>query len=154
MNILPKLAYIYIFAISCIWIIISLYYSYFWDIYINLLDGVFFDTSRAIKPCDMCRYIRTAQYPLALISWIALRYKDYFGAKKYIYGLAFVWIIFCLYKILLETWIITLHWNWICGAGSLGCDVATYMFGTKISLAAAWCAWLMCIVYLTSRVEK
>ena len=154
MKLTNKQLYLIIFSISLFWTVLSLYYSYFWDIYINILDGVLFDSSRAIKPCDLCRYIRLAQYPTTLISWMALRYKDYLASKKYIIWLTLFWILVSWYKVALEYWIITLEGSWVCGAWSVACDVATSLCGTCISLASAWLAAFIWVLWLAYFVKN
>jgi len=153
MNLTNKQIYLIIFWISLLWTVLSLYYSYFWDIYVNIRDGVLFDSTRAIKPCDLCWYIRLAQYPTTLVSWITLRYKDYFVARRYIIWLTLFWILISGYKVGLEYWIITLDGSWVCWAGSVPCDVATYLVG-NISLAAAWLASFIWVLWLTYFVKK
>jgi len=147
--------YSIIFWLSLIATVMSLYYSHYGDISINFLDGIFFDTSRAIKPCDMCWYIRIAQYPLLIISWLALYYEDYLASKKHIVGLSTIWLLVSFYKVLLEYWFIKLWADSFCNISSaVPCNQATYLFNTNISLAVSGCIVFLIILTCCFRLRK
>ena len=134
-----KNLYIVIFVLSVVATCMSLYYSFYGDIYVNIIDWVLFDTTRAIKPCDMCWYMRIAQYPLVLLSWLTLRYKDYVATRKHIIWLSVLWLVISWYKVLLEYGVIKLWDSGLCSFWSVvSCDQATSLFWTPISLATAW----------------
>lgn len=54
----------------------SLYIGFFGDPIANLQDMIFFDTSRAIPPCELCWYQRMFIYPIAIISTVGLYLKE------------------------------------------------------------------------------
>ena len=138
-----------IFVTSSIAVLLSLYYWLYWDLYSNIADGVLFDKTRWIRPCDLCWYIRIAQYPIALISWLALFYKEYVSSKFSIIWLALFWFFVSGYKALLERWILSLWESSTCSMwASTWCDQATYLLWTWISMAAAWFLLFMLTIIL------
>ncbi len=138
MKISNKQAYRLIFLISLLGIVFSLYYGYYGDLYQNILDGVLFDTERAIKPCEMCWYIRIAQYPMALIAGLALIKDEFSSSRLYLIWLSIIWVILSGYKFLLEQGVIEVAWSGLCGVDSaIPCDGATYLMNTPLSFAGA-----------------
>lgn len=90
-----------IFIISLLVSIATLYYSYFGDPIANIISGDFFNGLNALTPCALCWYQRIALYPIALLSWLALRKKDY-NIVYYITPMAIIGGLFALYQYGLE----------------------------------------------------
>jgi len=140
---------------SIIAMLMSLYYWYFGDLYLNMQEWVLFDTTRWITPCEMCRYIRIAQYPIVFISMTALLKKEYVSSKLNILLLSVLWIIFSGYKLLLEQGILSSSGWWLCWMdASVSCGKATYLLGTGISLAASWLILFVMILWLLLLEKK
>jgi len=90
-----------IFIISLLATVGSLYFGYFGDPLTNILSGDLFNKANAIAACDLCWYIRIFQFPILLISAIALIRNDYHSIW-YIRPLALLGIIVSAYKYTLE----------------------------------------------------
>ncbi len=67
---------LFVFFVSLLWVLGSLYLSTYGDPVVNLMSWDFFNTLNGIAACDMCRYIRVVMFPLPVISWIALWKND------------------------------------------------------------------------------
>lgn len=76
-----------IFVISLLATIGSLYYGYYGDPVVNIMTRDLFNKANAIPACDLCWYVRVFQYPIVIISGIALLKKDY-ASVIYIWPLA------------------------------------------------------------------
>jgi disulfide bond formation protein DsbB len=55
----------------------SLYYGYFGDPIIALFDGVFWDKSKGLPPCQMCWFARILMYPIVITSLVGLVQKEF-----------------------------------------------------------------------------
>lgn len=131
-----KNRYIIISILSFLATVWSLYYWYFWDIYLNMFTWDFFNTQNWIIPCEMCRYIRIAQYPILVISLMAIIWNEYFWSKKYIIALSIFWLIVSIYKSFLEYWIIEKVDTWFCSTTPwASCSSAVYLFWSGVSLS-------------------
>lgn len=108
-----------IFLISLLATIGSLYYWYYGDPAQNFFTWYRFNTLNGIPACDLCRYIRVCQYPILIISGIALRQNDENHAFTYIVPLARIGLCISLYKYLLEMNI--LPESGVCSAWSTSC---------------------------------
>ena len=91
----------FIFVISLLSILGSLYYGYFGDPVLNSAANEWWNTANALAICEMCRYIRVCTYPLVLISGAALVYHDY-KHIQYIWPLALLGFFAASYKYWLE----------------------------------------------------
>lgn len=122
-----------IFIVSLFGTVGSLYVWYFWDPFNNFLSGEIFNRANAVAACDLCRYIRIFQFPLLVISAIALLRND-FHSILYIRPLAFLGVIVSLYKYALEMWLLTEQW--FCGInGGPSCSSSPIMYRGFITLA-------------------
>ncbi len=65
----------YIFIISLLGVLGSLYYQYFGDPVANLMNGTIF-SGTPFLPCALCWYARILLYPIALISLVGILKKD------------------------------------------------------------------------------
>lgn len=79
----------------------SLYIGLFGDPIANFSDMVFFDTSRAIPPCELCWYQRMFIYPIAIISTVGLYLKEK-RIAYYILPFAILAIIFASYHVYIQ----------------------------------------------------
>lgn len=134
-----------IFIVSLIATLGSLYYGYFWDPVENFSTGYWFSPINALIACDMCRYIRVFQYPLAIISGLALRHNDR-AVMKYIFPLATIWLFIAGYKYLLEMWVV--QQSGICSAGSASCSEPWVTYFWFITLAFLWIISFLIIIGL------
>ena len=125
----------------------SLYYGYFGDPVQNWSTWFRFSRLNGLPPCDLCRYMRVFQYPLLLISGVALRKHDK-HAWVYMLPLSVLGFITGIYKYLLE--IDVLAESWVCSAGWVSCSEASVMYGGFISLALLWSV-IFLITWLASR---
>ena len=70
--------YIWIFLISLVSTLGSLYFQYFWDPVVNLQAWNLFHWNWGFVPCLLCRWARIFMYPLVWISFFAIAKKrDY-----------------------------------------------------------------------------
>ncbi len=86
---------------SWVAVIGSLYIGFFGDPVANFRDVVFFDSSRAIPPCELCWYQRMLIYPIAIISTIGLILKEK-RIAYYILPFAILGIIIASYHIYIQ----------------------------------------------------
>lgn len=122
-----------IFIISLLATIGSLYIGYYGDPLTNIFTGELFNSANAIAACDLCWYIRIFQFPILIISAIALLRAD-FHSIVYIWPLAFLGIIVSIYKYTLEMWRITDQG--FCGINSsASCSSTPIMYWGFITLA-------------------
>ncbi len=122
-----------IFMISLLATVGSLYFWYFGDPLTNILSGELFNKANGIAACDLCRYIRIFQFPILLISAIALLRNDYHSVV-YMGPLALIWGIISLYKYALEMW--WLVDKWLCGINSAAsCSSTPIMYRGFVTLA-------------------
>ena len=96
-----KNALVFIFIISLLVTLLSLYYSYYGDIFVNIMSGDFFNPLNALTPCALCWYQRIALYPIAFLTWLALLKKDY-NIVYYITPMAIIGGLIALYQYGLE----------------------------------------------------
>ncbi len=147
-----------IFIISLLGTLWSLYYGYFWDFFVNIASWDLRNRANAILPCDMCHYIRVAQYPLLFISWIALIYKQFHAHAKSILVMSILGLFFSTYKYLMEMWVVIVSDSGICNPNSpASCWSAVEVFWPYITLASLWIiSFIVCIwcVFLILKDRK
>lgn len=90
-----------IFLQACVALIWSLYFGYFGDPVMNIIDGELFNTARWLVPCELCRRARVLMYPLVPLSLFGLIQKN---TSFVDYTLLFsgLWIILESYHYLLQ----------------------------------------------------
>ncbi len=141
-----------IFIISLAATLGSLYYGYFWDPLANILSGDLFNRQNGFPACDMCRYIRIFQFPIPILTWIALLRKDY-NIVNYVAPIAFLGIIVSLYKYSLEMgWIVD---KWLCGINSAAsCSSTPIMYRGFLTLAFLWITSFGMILIISRIIKK
>lgn len=95
-----------IFVISLLATVGSLYYGYFGDPVTNIMSWDLFNRINGLPACDLCWYMRVFQYPVVIISGLALLYKDNQSIRRSVFILSSLWLIVGVYKQLLEWWVI------------------------------------------------
>lgn len=140
-----------IFVVSLIATVGSLYYGYFGDPVANLQTGDRFNRLNGFPACDMCRYIRVFQYPLVLISGIALLKKDSHSGM-YILPLAVLGLIFSTYKYLLEMGMI--QETWLCTPGAVSCGTSPVTYRWFLTLSSMGIiAFFIIIVFSSASIS-
>lgn len=92
----------YAILIFCLLAMIgSLYFSNFGDPIQNLFDGVLFDRSRALEPCNFCWWARILMYPIVPISIVGIWKQDK-NFTNYILPLAFLGLPLTIYHFALQ----------------------------------------------------
>lgn len=99
----------WIFLISLLGLLGSLYYSNFGDFVIDLMNWQLF-VGEGLEPCHLCWWARIFTYPIVLISAVALLTRDY-TVWKYILPMSILGIFLEAYHYILQ--IFSLH-NWFC----------------------------------------
>ena len=125
----------------------SLYYGYFWDLLRNIYTWDMRNTDNAYPPCDMCRYMRIAQYSSLVIGIVALKTKDY-NVGKYLEPLSWFGLVVATWKYLLEMWLIGSTWPSLCNPNApWSCNIAVEVMWPYITLALlGMIAFVMTIV--------
>ncbi|MBP6084620.1 disulfide bond formation protein B [Candidatus Gracilibacteria bacterium] len=95
-----RLAYS-IFVIAFAAVLGSLYFSNFGDPVQNLIDGVFFDRSRAFEPCNLCWWARILMYPIVAISAVGIWRQDK-NFTNYVLPLVFLGMPLTFYHFILQ----------------------------------------------------
>lgn len=111
----------------------SLYYGYFGDPVTNFGTGDRFNRLNGFPACDMCRYIRVFQYPILLISAIALRKKDT-HSWVYMLPLAVGGLFFATYKYLLEMNLI--QESGLCAPWGVSCGTSPVTYRRFLTLSS------------------
>lgn len=78
----------------------SLYYSNFWDPIPDLINWTLF-VWPWLTPCNLCRWARICMYPIILLSFLSIIYKEDV-IRKYILPLASIWIIINTFHYILQ----------------------------------------------------
>ena len=124
----------------------SLYIGAFGDPLANIMTWDLRNSSLAIIPCNLCRYIRMVMYPLWIASAFALLHAE---EKPYrtMMTLACIGLWLCIYKYALE-----MGWwsdwpNFICNGSQAECDVANPLYMWYISLASLGIVINMIVIY-------
>lgn len=138
-------AHRFVFVLSFLMMVGSLYVSTFGDPIANLYLWDLRNVHKGITPCMMCRYIRMSSYPLVLISWLNLRYHDI----KHTYLLkAFAWLTlgFCLYKYYLElSWMNSVVCTWEVSCSEPGIIYAGFITLSLLGIVTALA--ILCVLY-------
>lgn len=142
-----------IFIISLVSTLGSLYIWSFGDPMVNIWTGDLFNSSLAIIPCNLCRYIRLAMYPIVIASgWSLMSTQE----KPYrtIWTLAVIWLWLCLYKYGLEMNIRSSGESFVCLGSASDCGVANPLYFWFVSLALLWALANAVMIVLTYRLQK
>ena len=143
-----------IFWLSLLTMLGSLYVEHYGDPVANMLTRNFWDSSLGIIACNLCWYIRIFSYPTVFISAVGLYTEDKNVAKSNSI-LAFIAILFCVYKYGLEMGMRTGGNNsFICVTGATDCSEAKPLYWGFLSLSAMWAIVNGSIIYCSSRILK
>ncbi len=85
-------------VLATVW---SLYYQYFGDPAVNIMNNDFFATGWGFMPCLLCRWARILMYPLIISSFISIRKKDP-AVVDYIFPISIMGIVLETYHYLLQ----------------------------------------------------
>lgn len=138
-----------IFWLSFLCTIGSLYIEHFGDPLVNIMSGDLWNQSLGIAACNICRYIRVFTYPTVILSLIGIAYNDKYVARS-IAALAFVCLIFCMYKFGLEM----RRWSngtnpFLCVSWAVDCAEAKPEYAGFITLSLMWAVVNAIIIVLS-----
>lgn len=145
-----RLWYKYIFVISLLATLGSLYIENFGDPVANLMDGIVFDTTRGILACTMCRYIRMCMYPLVLISGTALIKKQR-NAYLFMQPLMRIWTGFSIWKRVIQHF--SLPSPVFC-TPQIPCSLPDINYFGFISLSFLWIIAFVSMYFITLRIKR
>lgn len=138
-----------IFFVSILWMLGSMYVSYFGDPRQNIRAWDMRNTALGISPCTLCRYTRICLFPIVPISFIAWRHHDT-KIRKTILPLAIIGLIISTY-----IWGIEMHRraksNALCGINSVvPCWDPKLLYWGWFTLATAG-IWSFCLIIRACR---
>ncbi|HMY80785.1 MAG TPA: disulfide bond formation protein B [Candidatus Absconditabacterales bacterium] len=148
-----RLYYGFIFIVSLLATVGSLYYGYFGDLILNIKSGDLWNTANALIPCNLCRYIRVFMYPIPVIALIALITGDR-SARYYIIRLSLIALVISGYKYGLEHGLISTATDvFICNTSAADCTEAKSNYFGWMSMALLSCVANLMMIGLGLKVK-
>lgn len=130
----------------------SLYYSYYGDPFTNVTSGELFNRANWLLACDLCRWMRIFQYPIVIISGVALWTKDRNAAWRYILPMAVLGLIVTVYKQFLEWGIIEEASATICTSPTISCSTPQVEYFGRLGLPTFGLIAFLIIIFASSMI--